>query len=106
MEMKNDVVRLGDAELNRVAGGMDPNLEAAYAVMQGRYSDEDEKRWQLEENYVEIQRYVKGLSQGYDVVARDVMLGRYGNGPERTARLRAAGYDAELVQDIVDAMSR
>ena len=39
-----------------------------------------------------------------DAVARDVIDGKYGNGEERKARLRAAGYDYEAVQKKVNEL--
>ena len=47
---------------------------------------------------------MNGLAKGYDQVARDVIAGRYGNNEYRVNALRAAGYDAALVQDLVNAM--
>ena len=44
-----------------------------------------------------------GVTRNY-LAALDVMNGKYGNGEERKARLAAAGYDARLVQDIVNGM--
>ena len=44
-----------------------------------------------------------GVTKNYRA-ALDVMAGKYGNGEERKARLAAAGYDAKLVQDIVNGM--
>lgn len=39
-----------------------------------------------------------------DEVARDVIRGKYGNGPVRVRKLIAAGYDANKVQDRVDEL--
>jgi CW_7 repeat/N-acetylmuramoyl-L-alanine amidase len=39
-----------------------------------------------------------------DEVAKDVIQGEYGNGPERKRRLLSAGYDADKVQALVDEM--
>ena len=36
--------------------------------------------------------------------AYDVYDGKYGNGEARVAALKAAGFDAQLVQDIVNGM--
>ena len=49
-----------------------------------------------------MQHLVNGLAKGYDRVARDVIDGKYGNGQARVNALRAAGYDAALVQDLVN----
>ena len=47
---------------------------------------------------------MNGLAQGYDQVARDVIAGKYGNDQARLNALAAKGYDARLVQDIVNGM--
>ncbi|ATU19820.1 N-acetylmuramoyl-L-alanine amidase [Bifidobacterium choerinum] len=39
-----------------------------------------------------------------DTVAREVIAGQWGNNPERAAKLRAAGYDADAVQARVNQM--
>ncbi len=51
-----------------------------------------------------MQRLVNGLVKGYDKVAKDVINGKYGNGTARVSALKAAGFDAQLVQDIVNGM--
>jgi hypothetical protein len=55
-------------------------------------------------NYETVQRLVNGLANGYGKVAQDVINGRYGNGAARVNALKAAGYDAQLVQDIVNGI--
>ena len=40
----------------------------------------------------------------YCAVAREVINGRWGNGKDRMNRLRAAGYDYGIVQNIVNCM--
>ena len=37
-----------------------------------------------------------------DTIANEVIAGGWGNGPDRTARLRAAGYDANAIQALVN----
>lgn len=39
-----------------------------------------------------------------DTVAREVIRGDWGNGPERTRRLKAAGYDPAAVQSVVNRL--
>lgn len=41
-----------------------------------------------------------------NVVAQEVIDGKWGNDPERSERLRAAGYDAAAVQSIVNALCK
>ncbi len=47
---------------------------------------------------------VAGGRQSNDAVARDVLNGKYGDGEERIRRLRAAGYDPNVIQKIVNQM--
>ena len=47
---------------------------------------------------------VAGGLKSNDAVARDVLNGKYGNGEERVRRLRAAGYDPNAIQKIVNQM--
>ena len=56
------------------------------------------------DSFSEVQHLVNGLAWGYDKVARDVIAGKYGNDQARINALTAAGYDARLVQDIVNGM--
>ena len=42
----------------------------------------------------------------YCVVARQVINGNWGNGKDRMNRLRAAGYDYGVVQNIVNCINR
>lgn len=39
-------------------------------------------------------------------IAREVMDGKWGNDPERRKRLKAAGYDARAIQDIVNKLDK
>ena len=55
-------------------------------------------------DYWAVQHLVNGLAKGYDQVARDVIAGKYGNNQARMSALAAQGYDAKLVQDIVNGM--
>jgi hypothetical protein len=47
---------------------------------------------------------VAGGRKSEEDVARDVLLGRYGDGNERVWRLKAAGYDPVRIQRIVNRM--
>ena len=47
---------------------------------------------------------VAGGRQSNEAVARDVLNGRYGDGEERIRRLKAAGYDPNAIQRIVNQM--
>lgn len=98
---------LNDETLDRVAGGMTREMQAAYDVMEGKYGNGEARiaalrRAGLDPN--KVQRLVNGLCWDYEPVARDVINGRYGNGEARYAALRRAGYDAQLVQDIVNGI--
>ena len=105
--MSENFEKLSDESLGSVAGGMSPELIAAYDVMAGRYGDGEDRKRRLAAagfDYWSVQHLVNGLAKGYDRVARDVIDGRYGNGEARYYALTAAGYDAGMVQDIVNAM--
>ena len=105
--MSENIERMSDESLGGVAGGMSPELIAAYDVMAGRYGNGEERKARLAAagfDYWSVQHLVNGLSKGYDKVARDVIDGRYGNDQYRVRALTAAGYDAAMVQDIVNAM--
>ena len=52
----------------------------------------------------EVDRVAGGLKSNLEV-AYDVMDGKYGNGEERVRRLRAAGYDPNAVQAIVNKLA-
>lgn len=51
---------------------------------------------------------VSGASRGYrqsiTEIAREVIAGKWGNGEERKARLKAAGYDPKEVQEVVNML--
>lgn len=89
--------------------------DAARGVMQGRYGNMPERKRNLEAagyDYAEVQAYVNrvyygigngnGGSDRLADVARDVYLGKYGNGRDRVNRLAAAGYDYQTVQNYVN----
>ena len=105
--MSDNFEKVSDESLGSVAGGMSPELIAAYDVMAGRYGDGEDRKRRLAAagfDYWSVQHLVNGLAKGYDGVARDVIDGRYGNDQARVRALTAAGYDAGLVQDIVNNM--
>ena len=52
----------------------------------------------------EIENVLTDLVREYEPVALDVLRGVYGNGVQRKARLKAAGYDPILVQCIVNRL--
>ena len=103
------IEKISDEVLNKVAGGVSRNMQAAYDVMNGKYGNGAERRTKLQAagyDYESVQRLVNGLARGYDKVARDVIDGKYGNGAARVTALKAAGFDVQLVQDIVNGFLR
>ena len=81
--------------------------EAALALLDGEYGDMEESKEVLEEmglDYWLVRHMANALSQGYDKVAQDVIDGKYGNQSSRFRALILAGYDARLVQQIVNGM--
>ena len=80
---------------------------AAVALVNGEYGTEEESRKLLEESeldYWEVRHIANALEQGYDLVAQDVIDGKYGNNALRFRKLALEGYDPRLVQKIVNGM--
>ncbi len=63
----------------------------------------EEKKVMMNEE--ELTAVSGGYTRNY-LAALDVMEGKYGNGAERIRRLRAAGYDYESVQYLVNGLSK
>ena len=83
--------------------------EAAMALINGEYGDEEDSRTLLEASdldYWDVRHMANALQQGYDQVARDVIDNKYGNQAERFRALELSGYDPRLVQSIVNGMLR
>lgn len=91
--------------------------EVAQAVIRGDYGNGSERREKLEAegyNYSEVQSRVNELynggsvsstpSKSIDTIAREVIRGDWGNGSDRKARLKAAGYNYSEVQARVNAL--
>lgn len=53
----------------------------------------------------ELGKIAGGVSANY-IVALDVLDGKYGNGEERVKKLKAAGYDYETIQRLVNGLSK
>lgn len=54
---------------------------------------------------VNLDRYIKGgtpVKKSNETIAREVLDGKWGNGPTRIAKLKAAGYDYNAIQRIVN----
>ena len=97
--------KLSDESLAEIAGGMTPELKAAYACIRGDYGNGQERVINLRRAGFDpnvVQGLVNSLCAGYDKVAIDVMNGKYGNGQARIYALQAAGYDAYAVQNLVN----
>lgn len=81
--------------------------QAAVNLMNGEYGDEEESRELLEASgmdYWSVRHMANALSYGYGQVAQDVIDGKYGNQAARFRALAQGGYDAKLVQQIVNGM--
>lgn len=98
-----------------------PNLsneELAREVLQGKWGNGEERKKRLTEagyNYESVQRCVNELTKknntatkqmkSYEVIAKEVMKGVWGNGATRKKKLQQAGYNYTEVQKIVNRLS-
>lgn len=88
----------------------------AYLVIKGKFGNGDERKAKLESygyDYAIIQDKVnellaraenKGSIKSNEEIAREVILGKWGNGYTRKNRLKKAGYNYTLIQEIVNRM--
>lgn len=75
-------------------------------VLEGNYNDTVQWRY-IPVNYAKIRGF--GMTSAlysnavdYDLIANQVIAGKWGNNPERKERLLAAGYDYDAVQSMVN----
>ena len=91
--------------------------EIARKVIAGEYGNGDKRKAALRaQGYdpAEVQTRVNQLLNGsaakpaksVDTIAREVISGKWGNGADRKARLKAAGYDPAAVQTRVNQLLR
>ena len=90
----------------------------AREVIQGKYGNGNDRKRALESrgyNYSEVQAEVNRLLNGgssssssskksIDTIAREVILGKWGNGNDRKKRLESAGYNYREVQNRVNQL--
>lgn len=90
--------------------------ELAQEVLAGKWGNGDERKRRLEAagyNYNSVQSEVdkraskpsspsKPKLKSNNVIAQEVLAGKWGNGDERKRRLEAAGYNYQAIQDIVN----
>ena len=89
-------------------------LELANEVIAGKYGTGEARKQALGSRYREVQAMVNSILLGEvkvvpvtksnEEVAREVIQGLYGNGDARVKNLTKAGYDAKVIQDIVNRM--
>ena len=99
--------KLSDESLAEIAGGMTPELRAAYACIRGDYGNGADRTTNLLRAGYDpalVQSLVNGIMNGYDKVAVDVINGKYGVDAARVNALRKAGYDPNAVQLLVNHM--
>lgn len=87
--------------INHIASASASTL--ASEVIAGKYGSGDTRKTVLGSRYDEVQKKVNeklGAGGGKSVsqVAKEVIAGKWGNDPERSKKLKAAGYDASAVQ--------
>ncbi len=105
MSEEKKIEQLSDESLENVAGGVTPELKAAYACVRGDYGNGQARVIALTRagfDAAVVQNLVNGIVAGYDKVAIDVINGKYGNGEARVIALRRAGYDPNAVQNLVN----
>ena len=105
MSEEKKLEALTDEALEKVAGGITPELKAAYACIRGDYGNGQERVLNLTRAGYDanlVQTLVNGIMAGNDRVALDVINGKYGVGNARVIALRRAGYDPDSVQALVN----
>ena len=91
--------------------------EVAREVIDGKWGNGAARKQKLETagyNYDAVQAEVNRIMAGYgtgsgfnadiDIVAREVIDGKWGNGVERKQRLEAAGYNYQVIQNHVNKL--
>ena len=77
----------------------------ANEAMAGKYGNGDIRKIVLGSKYDEVQKVINGGSKkSVDQIAREVIQGKWGNDPQRSQKLRAAGYDPKTVQARVNQL--
>lgn len=81
--------------------------ELANDVLLGKFGSGDLRKRVLGPRYKEVQKLVNARLESQktiEEIAQEVIEGKWGNDPERTVRLRAAGYDSAAIQKAVNAL--
>ena len=84
-----------------------PASQLATDVISGKFGNDSLRKKVLGKRYAEVQRIVDtklAAMKPVDVLAQEVKEGKWGNDPERTMKLRAAGYDSAAVQKAVNRL--
>ena len=86
--------------INHIASASASTL--ADEVVAGKYGTGDTRKTALGSRYDEVQKKVNekmgGGGKSVSQVAKEVIAGKWGNEPQRSKKLKAAGYDASAVQ--------
>lgn len=101
-------------------GGMNKSNECiAQEVIDGKWGNAPSRRGKLEKagyNYEEIQKEVNRLLSGSskttagstkkstEQIAKEVIAGKWGNGKDRTEKLKSAGYNPSTIQKKVNSL--
>ena len=85
--------------------------QMARDVIAGKYGSGDARKRALGDNYDTVQKRVNEILGGggsgnksIDAIAREVIAGKWGNDPQRSQKLRSAGYDPAAVQRRVNQL--
>lgn len=76
-------------------------------VLTGKFGNGEIRKAVLGSKYSNVQKAVNAIlnkQKTVEELAQEVIDGKWGNDPERTKKLRAAGYDSAAVQKTVNAM--
>ena len=89
--------------INHISGASVATLKAE--TLKGVYGNGDIRKTVLGAKYKAVQDAINGGGRkSIDTVAREVIQGKWGNDPQRSQKLRAAGYDPKAVQRRVNQL--
>ena len=111
-EIKNEVENIKDEEITQTTKSI---LDLANEVIAGKYGVGAERKQALGSLYNEVQAKVNEILLGKkttsnkksnEEIADEVIAGKWGNNPSRKEKLTAAGYDYNIIQNIVNKKLR
>ena len=89
--------------INHISSASVATLKAE--TLKGMYGNGDTRKTVLGAKYKAVQDAINGGGRkSIDTVAREVIRGKWGNDPQRSQKLRKAGYDPKAVQRRVNQL--